>query len=102
MREPDHVRQGREIAQLEIGIARDVVSLADGGKQLRLLDGIDTQIGFEVEIQVEHVSRIAGLFHHQFQDAIRDRVAGGLLRGWRYGRGLRRGAGASALRSGRR
>ena len=69
MHELDYVRQGREIAQLQIGIARDVVSLADGGEHLRLLDGIDAEVGFQVEVQVQHVFGIAGLFDHQVQDA---------------------------------
>ena len=49
--EPDHVGQRGEIAQLEIGIASDSVGLPDGGKHLRLLDGIDAQVCFEIQVQ---------------------------------------------------
>ena len=66
--------QRREIAELHVGIARDAVCFPDGGKHLRLLDGIDTQVGFEVEIGIEHFFRIPGLFGHNRQDFLADRI----------------------------
>ena len=54
--ELDHARQGREIAELQVRVARDVVGLADGGEHLGLLDGVDAEVGFQVEIEVQHVS----------------------------------------------
>ena len=75
--EPDHVRQRRVVAQLAVLVARDVVDLADGGEHLRLLDGVDAEVGFEVEVQIQHVFRIAGLLRHQGQNAFFDRLAFG-------------------------
>ena len=49
------------VAELAIFVARNVVDLADRGKHLRLLDSVDAEIGFEVQIEIEHVGRVAGL-----------------------------------------
>ena len=89
--ELDHVRQSREIAQLEVRVARDVVRLADGGEHLGLLHGVDAEVGFEVEIQIEHVLRIAGLLDDDVEDLAGSRPVGTRRRA-RY----RRGAGAAA------
>ncbi len=66
--ELDRVRQRREIAQLEIVVARNVVGRADGRKHLRLFDGVDAEIRFQIQIEIEHIRRIAGLLgddlHH--------------------------------------
>ena len=62
------------VAQLAILVARDVVDFADGGKHLCLLDGVDAEIGFEIEIQIQHIFGIAGLLYRQSQDALFDRV----------------------------
>ena len=53
--EPDDVRQRREIAQFQILVTRNVVRLADGGEHFRLLDGVDAEIGFEIQVQIQHV-----------------------------------------------
>ena len=86
--EPDHVRQSRVVAQLAVLVARNVVDLADGGEHLRLFDGVNPEVGFEIEIQIQHVFRIAGLLHHQGQNAF--------LHGIAVGVGLDRNAGAGA------
>ena len=62
--EPDHVRQGWIIAQFAVFITRDAVDLANRREQFRLFYGVDTEVGLEIEIQVQHVFRIAGLLHH--------------------------------------
>ena len=72
--EADDVRQCRIVAQLAVFIARDVVDLADGGEHFCLLDGVDAEIGFEIEIEIEHVVGIAGLLDHQRQDALLHRI----------------------------
>ena len=59
--------QGWIIAQLPVLVARNLVSLADGGKDLRLLNCVDAQIGFEIKIQIEHVNRITGFLGYQTQ-----------------------------------
>ena len=71
----DDLGQGVIVAQLDVIAARDVIGLADGGKDLGLLDGVDAQVGLEVEVEVEHIGRVAGLFADQGQDALGDGVA---------------------------
>ena len=39
---------------------------------LGLLDRVDAEIGLEVEIEVQHVGRVAGLLRHDGEDAIAD------------------------------
>ena len=74
------MRQGGVVAQLAVLVARDVVDFADGRKHFRLFHGINPEIGFEIEIQVQHVSRIAGLLYGQSQDAILHRIVGATCR----------------------
>ena len=74
--EPDHMRQCGIVSQLAVLVARNVVDLADGREHLRLLDGIDAEIGFEIEIQVQHVFRIAGLLHDQRKNAFLHGIVG--------------------------
>ena len=82
-RELNHVRQRWEVAQLEVLIARNVVGRADGGKHLRLLDGVNPEVGFEIEVQVQHVLRIAGLFGDNLQHLVRGSRAMWHPRRWR-------------------
>ena len=55
----------RVVAQLQRVVACDPIGLADLGEQLGLLDRVDTQIGLQVEVQVEQLGRIAGLLGDQ-------------------------------------
>ncbi len=73
--EANHVRQRGIVAQLAVLVARNVVDLANGREHFRLLDGVDAEVGFEIEIEVEHVGGIAGLLHHQRQDALLHGIA---------------------------
>src|SRR5579862_6050588 len=70
--ELDHVRQSRKVAKLQVLFARDVVRRPDRGKHLRLFDGIDTQIGLEIEIEVEHLLRVTGLFGNDVEYLLLD------------------------------
>ncbi len=48
-----------------------------------MFDGVDAEVGFEVEFEVEHLGRIAGLFGHDGEDLLDDRVdAGGAAAVW--------------------
>ena len=67
--------QGRELPQLEIVLARDVVGLAHRGKGLGLLDRVDAEVGLEVELEVEHVGRIPGLLGDDRQHLVRNGIA---------------------------
>ena len=61
--------QGRIVAELAVFIARNAVDLANRREQFRLLDGVDSEVGLEIEVQVQHVLRITGLFDYQSQEA---------------------------------
>ena len=97
LRELNDVRQRREIAQLEIRIARDVEGRAHRGEHLRLFHGVDAEVGFQVEIQVQHVHRVAGLLGDNRQHLVLDGVAGGAA--WPA---AATGGGGATARSGRR
>ena len=68
------MRQSWEIAQLAVFVARNVVDLADGGKHLCLLDRIDAQVRFQIQIQIEHVDRVTGLLGYQSEYSLFHRV----------------------------
>ena len=68
--ETDDVLERGVVAQFTVLVARDAVSLADGGEHLGLFDGVDAEIGFEIEIQVQHVARVAGLLDHHLQNLL--------------------------------
>jgi hypothetical protein len=54
------VAQGGEVAQLHRVVAFDAGSAAHRGEDFGLLDGVDAEVGFEVEVGVEQVGRVAG------------------------------------------
>ena len=54
------VVEGGELAQLEGVVAFEVPLGADGGEDLGLLDGVDAEVGLEVEVGVEQVGGVAG------------------------------------------
>ena len=63
--EADDVVEGRVVAQFQRVVAGDPVGLADLGEQFGLFDGVDAQVGFQVEVQVEQFGRVAGLLGDQ-------------------------------------
>ena len=65
--EADHVSECGKVAQLDVLVARNAVSFADGSHDLCLLHSVDSQIRFEIEIQVKHVDGIASFFGYQSQ-----------------------------------
>ena len=69
------VVQGGELAQLEGVVAFEVPVGADGGEDLGLLDGVDAEVGLEVEIGVEQVGGVAGHLGDDAGDDVEDRVA---------------------------
>ena len=64
----------RELAQLQVLIALDAVGGADRREHFGLLDGIDTEVGLEVQVHLQHVRRITGLLGHQLDDFPLDAV----------------------------
>ena len=71
----------RERPKLEIVLALDIVRLAHCSKGLGLLDGVDPEVGLEIELEVEHVGGISRLLGDDRQDLRRHGVDG---RHWRW------------------
>ena len=96
--EADDVGEGGVVAESEGFVAFDAVGLADGGEHFGLLDGVDAEVGFEVEVEVQQVRGVAGLFGHHGEHRCLHVVArwvGDRRLGRRRGR--RRGLGRGAL-----
>ena len=66
--EADDVGEGGVVAEFELVVAFDAVVLADGGEHFGLFDGVDAEVGFEVEVEGEHVGGVAGLVGDQGED----------------------------------
>ena len=60
--------EGGVVAEFELVVAFDAVVLADGGEHFGLFDGVDAEVGFEVEVEGEHVGGVAGLVGDQGED----------------------------------
>ncbi len=71
--EADDVVDGGVVAELEFVVAFDAVFLADGGEQFGLFDGVDAEVGFQVEVHGQHLGGVAGLFGDEGDDPRRDR-----------------------------
>ena len=98
--EADDVVEGRVVAQLERVVALDPVGLADGGEHLGLLDGVDPQVGLEIEVHVEQILGIARLLrdqpqHLRLDPARRGRSGSGRSRRSRGGSGAAAGGGGA-------
>ncbi len=72
--EADDRGEGGVVAQGEVVVAFDAVFLADGGEGFGLFDGVDAEVGFEVEFGVEHLGRVPGLRGDDGEDLLDDRV----------------------------
>ena len=70
--EPDHVVEGRVVAQLQGVVEGDPVGLADGREHLRLLDRVDPQIRLEVEVHVQQIRRVTRLLGDDRQHPLLD------------------------------
>ena len=93
--EADDVGQGGEVAQFEVLVAGDIELLPHGGEDFGLLDRVDAQVGFHVQVQVQQVTGVPGEPLDDVQDRRGDRVVPA-----RRGRGRgRRWAGRGRHRS---
>ena len=99
--------EGGEVAELQVGVAFDAEVFADGREEFGLFDGVDAEVGFEVEVGVEHVGRVAGLVGDQCQHGRVDvlgfgcedrRLSDGLGRGLDINRGCVRHVGVDDAR----
>ncbi len=68
--EVDDVLEGGVVAEGEVVVAFDAVTVADGGEGFGLFDGVDSEVGFQVEVEVEHLGWVAGLFGHHRQHRV--------------------------------
>ena len=59
--EIEHMGQGGKIVQRKIVPGGDLKLLADFAEELRLLDTVDSQVGFQVGVHFDKVFRISGL-----------------------------------------
>src|SRR5204863_735951 len=55
--EAEDVAEGGEVAQREPVVGDEVEALADAAEDLRLLDAVDSQVGFHVEVEAYEVRR---------------------------------------------
>ncbi len=64
----DHVFEGREVAEFQVFITWNGICAANGRKHFGLLDGVNAKIGFQIEVHIQHVNRVAGFLSRQFQN----------------------------------
>ncbi len=74
MHELDHAGERGVIAQFDGVVADDAIGLTDGGHDLGLFHGVDAEVGFEIEIQIEHVYGISCLLGYESQDTLFDGI----------------------------
>ena len=92
---------GIEVAQFEVFGDLQAEALGDLAEDFHLLDGVDAQVGLQIEFVFEHVGGIAGLLGDNGLDRIQQVIISGcgrrrgrrLVRGYRFGlcRGRRPG-----------
>ena len=99
----------RVVFQLNTVLLGNTVMFAQRGKQFSLFNGVDTEVGFHVEIDIKHIFGITRLFGYHFDDFFRHRrfIERNRFynRSWsryRGHRGLRGGLGNRRYRRGRR
>src|SRR3954468_16793225 len=68
------MRQGRKVPQAKFLVARDGVGLAYRGKYFGLLDGINPEIGFEIQVKVQHVWWVTRLLSDEPENSLPDYV----------------------------
>jgi hypothetical protein len=68
------VGQGGELAQCQVVVAFDAEPVADGGEDLGLFDGVDSEVGFQVQVEVEQLGRVAGHLGHDPDHRVGDLV----------------------------
>ena len=72
--EANHRPQRRIIAQLQVVAARDVKCLPDGEEGFGLFHRVDAQVGLHVEVELQHLHRVAGLRGDDGKDFVGDGI----------------------------
>ena len=62
----------REITELEVVISWNAIGFAHRSKRFRLLDRIDAEVGFQIEVELEHVGRIPGHAGYDLEHLVGD------------------------------
>ena len=78
--EADHAAQRRIVTEVDTFLNRNGERLTNGGKGFGLLDRVDAEIRFQIQVEVQHVLGIAGLLGHDTQDLLDHLVSGRQLR----------------------
>ena len=60
------VADGRIILELDAFLLRDTVAVAQRGKEFGLFDRINTEVGFHIQVNIQHIFRITRLFADHF------------------------------------
>ena len=60
--------QGWKIFKFKICLSRNLIGFSNSGKGLGLFNGIDAQIGLEIELHIEHIGRITRLLGDNLND----------------------------------
>ena len=60
------VANGRIILELDAFLLSDTVAVAQRGKEFGLFDRINTQVGFHIQVNVQHIFRITGFVADHF------------------------------------
>ncbi len=63
----------RIVFELNSVLLVDTIVFTQGSKQFGLFHGIDTQIGFHIEVDIEHIFGVTRLFADHFDDLFRHR-----------------------------
>ena len=82
MRELNDMRQSWEVSKLQILITGNVVERSDSSKHLGLFNGIYSEVGLEIEVQVKHVFGIPGFLHDESENALLYGIVSGLRGGY--------------------
>ena len=69
--------EGGEVAQLQVLVAFDAEAFTHGGEDFGLFDGVDAEVGLEVQVEVEKFGGVAGHLGHDAHNGCGDIIAGG-------------------------
>ena len=67
------VADRRIILELDTVLLGNTIVLTQGGKEFGLFDRINTQVGFHIQVNVQHIFGVARLFGHHADDFLRHR-----------------------------
>ena len=72
----DDMRQGGEVAQLQVLVALDAEAFAHGGEDFGLFDGVDAEVSLEIQVNVKQLRRITSHLGDDPDHVLGHRVGG--------------------------